>query len=99
MQRLLAALLHLYCDRIGQLDFSQPIPGLVSFSDLYQALIQQFEAASYGNEVFAQYVLLPMVQSQPPVYRKLIWMDHRSALNVIRLHPKQVGLIHQKYTV
>lgn len=92
MQKLLMALLKIYCGQIDRVKFDQPIPGLHSFSDLYSALLEQFEATSYGDKVFSQYVLLPMMQQQLVTYRKCVWTEHSLTQRSLFLSPAEVCL-------
>ena len=94
MQSLLITLLKAYCQHLTRVKFDQPIPGLFSFSDLYAAFIDQFEAASFGDSTFAQYLLVPMMQRQCEDYRKLVWTEHALTLRSIQLSPEQVGLVY-----
>ena len=94
MQRLLTVLLRSYLTPPGgvhRIDFSQTVPGLHSFSDLYSAFLDQFEAASFGNDVFSQYLLLPMLQRQPLTYRRNVWSEHPLTLRSVQLKPQQVS--------
>eukprot|EP00731_Ephydatia_muelleri_P027182 Em0019g55a len=60
----LSVLLRLYCtsEMQDRLDFSSPIPGLVSFYDLYSSVAAQFAAVSYGDPLFSSYLILPLQQ-------------------------------------
>lgn len=89
-QTLLSSLLEAYAPSLSRLDFSQPIAGLHSFVDLYSALLEQFEAGSFGNAVFSQYVLLPMLRRQPSELRRTVWAEHQLTLRSIFLSPDQV---------
>lgn len=91
MQRLLTSLLLSCCCHIDRIDFSQPVPGLQAFADLYMAFLDHFEATSFGSSVFSQYVLLPMMQQQSVEYRKLVWTEHALTLRSVFLSPNQVS--------
>jgi len=49
--------------------FSDPIPGLDSFHEFYSQLVEQFQAVSYGNELFALFILLPCTRFNDAKYR------------------------------
>ncbi|XP_067950212.1 RNA polymerase II-associated protein 1-like [Watersipora subatra] len=91
MQSVLLRLLASYCQHISRINFSQPIPGLISFTDLYADFVQQFEAVSFGNNTFAQYLVLPMMQSQLVDFRKLVWTEHARSLRCIYLKPQELA--------
>ena len=86
----LAALLHLYTSNtsLEQMDFEQPIPGLLSFYDFYMSFLQQYEAVSFGDPVFSSYVLLPLQQRHNAMMRKALWSEHTAALRTLRVSVK-----------
>ncbi|KAK6643892.1 hypothetical protein RUM43_000157 [Polyplax serrata] len=56
-----------------------------SFYDLYTELITQYAGVSYGLPVFAQFVLLPLLNSQDVAFRKLVWFEYLHVLRVVTL--------------
>ena len=46
------------------------IPGIDSFKEYYEELINQFEAVSYGNELFSLVLLIPLTASNSWEYRR-----------------------------
>ena len=40
------------------------------------SLLEQYSAVSYGDELFARYILLAIRQNQSVVLRRLFWLDH-----------------------
>ncbi|XP_065183402.1 RNA polymerase II-associated protein 1-like [Sycon ciliatum] len=87
IQQSLVALLQLYTkpDCLERLNFNQPIPGLASFYDLYSSLVTQYDAVSYGNDLFASYLVLPIQQACPVSLRRLLWQDNATVLQTISL--------------
>uniref|UniRef100_A0A0P5SL96 RNA polymerase II-associated protein n=1 Tax=Daphnia magna TaxID=35525 RepID=A0A0P5SL96_9CRUS len=72
------------------LDFSRPVSGVDDFIDLYERLIDQFEAVSYGNPLFAAFLLLPLQQHQPVRFRLKLWCEHPNALRILTLNDQQM---------
>ena len=46
------------------------IPGIDSFKEYYEELINQFEAVSYGNELFSLVLLIPLTAANSWEYRR-----------------------------
>nr|XP_054759033.1 RNA polymerase II-associated protein 1-like [Lytechinus pictus] len=87
----LTALLKIYTnqDYIKDMDFDQKIPGLASFNDLFNAVLAQYEAVSFGDDLFAQYVLLPLQQKFSIHFRKTLWFDHIDLLRTLPIQPSK----------
>ena len=51
---------------------NKKIPGIDSYKEFYEELISQFEAVSYGNEVFAIVLLLPLTAANSWEYRRYV---------------------------
>ena len=49
---------------------NKKIPGIDSFKEFYEELITQFEAVSYGNELFSMVLLLPLTATNSWEYRR-----------------------------
>ena len=49
---------------------NKKIPGIDSFKEYYEELINQFEAVSYGNQLFAMVLLLPLTAINTWEYRR-----------------------------
>ncbi|XP_059481416.1 RNA polymerase II-associated protein 1 [Neocloeon triangulifer] len=54
-------------------DFDEKIPGLKDFWDLYVQLVQQYSAESYGDKLFAHFILIPLQQRFSVSFKNLIW--------------------------
>ncbi|XP_030855032.1 RNA polymerase II-associated protein 1 [Strongylocentrotus purpuratus] len=87
----LAALLKIYTsqDYMKDMDFDQEIPGLGSFNDLFNAVLAQYEAVSFGDLLFSHYVLLPLQQRFSIHFRKTLWFDHIDLLRTLPSHPSK----------
>lgn len=77
---------------LDQMNFTEEIPGIVSFYDLYSALLQQYEAVSFGDSLFSCYVLLPVQQKHDIQLRKALWTEHQGILRCMRLPLKEIPL-------
>jgi hypothetical protein len=53
----------------GSLKFDDSIPGIDSFSDFYFQLVDQFQAVSYGDPLFALFIMLPLTNVNVWKYR------------------------------
>ena len=51
---------------------NKKIPGIDSFKEFYEELITQFEAVSYGNQLFSMVLLLPLTASNSWEYRRYV---------------------------
>ncbi|CAN8022736.1 unnamed protein product [Ixodes persulcatus] len=64
-------------------------PGLLPFSDFFPRLLEQFAGESYGDVVFACWLLVPLQAECDPHFRRLLFAEHPEALPLIRLLPSQ----------
>ncbi|CAB4063187.1 RPAP1 [Lepeophtheirus salmonis] len=67
------------------LDLSKEIPGTENFFTLYSELLNHFSAVSYGDELFAEFITLPLAMKYPFKYRFAFWSDHSDDLRVVTL--------------
>jgi hypothetical protein len=51
-------------------DLAVSVPGLSSGHEFYLQLLDQFQAVSYGDQLFALYLMLPLSMKQPPAFRR-----------------------------
>nr|CAD7433477.1 unnamed protein product [Timema monikensis] len=84
----LDALLRRLMTKNSLLVFTEKIPGLSSFFDLYTQLVDQFEGVSYGDKLFGHFLLIPLQQRHSGEYRKLVWGEHTP---ILRLLPAKWG--------
>ena len=47
--------------------------------------MEQFVAVSYGDDLFAQYILLAIRQNQSVVLRRLFWLDHTHITSIFTI--------------
>lgn len=80
-----------------KLDFSEKIPGLSSFYDLYGELLLQFAAVSYGDELFGAFLLLPLQQRQDPQLRRMVWGENAVVLRSLSTPICKVGVPLEEY--
>lgn len=73
----------------GQLDFSQPIPGIESVKEFYQELCGQYAAVSYGDQLFSLFLILPTSGKNTPL-RDTLWKDFSENLRLIQLSPEDL---------
>ncbi|XP_011498977.1 PREDICTED: RNA polymerase II-associated protein 1 [Ceratosolen solmsi marchali] len=78
-------------------DLSSEVPGLSSFTDLFTALCENFLANSYGQDCFAQIVLVFVAQRYEVHYRKLLWSEHAGVLQYCRLTPDKLLIPYEEY--
>ncbi|KAK3595521.1 hypothetical protein CHS0354_021622 [Potamilus streckersoni] len=99
IHRYLVALLHHYTkpSLLDQMDFEEPIPGIVSFYDLYMGLLQQYEAVSFGDSVFGCYVLVPLQQQHNLMLRKAVWTEHTGILRTLTLPIQELLIPLERY--
>uniref|UniRef100_A0A131YV41 Rna polymerase ii associated protein 1 n=1 Tax=Rhipicephalus appendiculatus TaxID=34631 RepID=A0A131YV41_RHIAP len=64
-------------------------PGLPSFSDFYLQLLEEYVGESYGDQVFASWLLVPLQGACDPHFRKLLFAENPEALAMTRLKPEQ----------
>lgn len=62
---------------IEHIDFENvKVPGIISFYDYYKNLLRIFDSESFGDSLFAHYILLPIQQHYPLKYRFLLWSEY-----------------------
>ncbi|XP_050407412.1 RNA polymerase II-associated protein 1 isoform X2 [Patella vulgata] len=95
----LAALLREYTKPVllPQIDFTKTIPGLASFFDLYQSLLEQYSAVSFGDSVFGSYLLIPLQQCHSIDLRLLLWGEHHDALRALLVSVQELLLPIERY--
>ena len=59
----------------GVPDLSLPVPGLTSNHEFYLQLLEQFQAVSYGDQLFSAFIVLPLSLVQPPAFRRSFWTE------------------------
>lgn len=56
----------------------------VNFENLYIALLDHFQGASYGNGTFGALVLAPLAQKYNIKWRQMVWSEHAAVLRFIQ---------------
>lgn len=82
---------------LDKIDFTENIPGLSSFYDLYVGLLQQYEAVSFGDSLFGSYILIPLQQSHDLQYRKAIWTEYTGILRTLSLPIQELLLPIERF--
>ncbi len=59
----------------------------------YQLFLEHFAAVSYGDDLFASYLLLPLQQRFSVELRKRLWGDFPHALSYISIPVHQVRVV------
>ncbi|XP_057331233.1 RNA polymerase II-associated protein 1 [Microplitis mediator] len=80
-----------------RLDFSNDLPGVSSFNDIFTSICECFVANSYGDEGFAMCLLVPIAQRHDVHYRKLLWSEHAGALRYLKLSPEKLFVPIDEY--
>ncbi|XP_031566687.1 RNA polymerase II-associated protein 1-like [Actinia tenebrosa] len=86
------SLLHIYTrpESFSQLDFNGKVAGLSSFYDLYISLLSQYSAVSFGDPLFASFLVLPLAQRHHIRFRHALWDEHVSTLRAVSFSVNQV---------
>ena len=58
----------------------------------YLLLLSQYEAVSFGDAVFASYVLLALQQKHSVLLRKAVWGEHSTVLHSLSIPVNQVSI-------
>ncbi|KAJ8687991.1 hypothetical protein QAD02_023786 [Eretmocerus hayati] len=84
-------------ENYSSLDLSGEVPGLNSFTDLFTALCENFAGESYGQECFAQVLLVFVAQRFDKHYRKLLWSEQAGCISYCFLKPEQMLIPFLEY--
>ena len=61
------------------------LPGIDSFYEFYNELVQQFQSVSYGDNLFAMMILIPLTNGNDSKLTSTLWIDHMESLRSITL--------------
>ena len=64
----------------------------------YSTLLDQFAAVSYGDQLFARFIMLPLQQRFSVHFRRMVWNDHSSIIRIFSLPLSQVSHFIDKHT-
>ncbi|KAL0969305.1 hypothetical protein UPYG_G00225320 [Umbra pygmaea] len=84
--------------QLEALDLNSPPPGLASFSDLYSALMGQFEAVSFGDPLFGCFILLPLQRRYSATMRLGLFGEHAGLLRSLGVMLDQLAIPIEKFT-
>ncbi|GFR83261.1 RNA polymerase II-associated protein 1 [Elysia marginata] len=82
---------------LDRLSFEEKIPGMTSFYDLYQEVLDHYEAVSFGDAVFGLFVLLPLQQRHTSMLRKAVWGERRKMLRTLRIPLEEILIPLQNF--
>lgn len=57
----------------------------------YLEMLIQYEAVSYGDETFGNFMAIPLQQFYPSQWKKLLFTEHLPVLNFLRLPLNKVS--------
>jgi len=70
---------------LSRLDLDrEQIDSILSFEDLYKAVLNNYDSASFGDYVFSLYLVVPLQQIYPVKYRQLFWSDYSHLFKYIK---------------
>ncbi|CAF3655986.1 unnamed protein product [Adineta steineri] len=75
---------------LQKLETRSAIQSLMTFFDFYRSLVDQYEACSFGDILYSNYLLVPLQQTYDIQLRKEVWIEHSTILKYIRLKPDQL---------
>uniref|UniRef100_A0A3B5LH26 RNA polymerase II associated protein 1 n=1 Tax=Xiphophorus couchianus TaxID=32473 RepID=A0A3B5LH26_9TELE len=84
--------------RLDSLDLDVPPPGLASFQDLYSALLAQYEAVSFGDQLFGCWVLLPLQRRYSASMRLAVFGEHVGMLRSLGVTLDQLSVPIERFT-
>ncbi|XP_062503309.1 RNA polymerase II-associated protein 1-like [Corticium candelabrum] len=90
----LTALLRCYARPalLNRIDFSESIPGVSSFYDLYVAMLSQYAAVSYGDPLFGCFLLIPLQQRFSSYLRRAVWGEYSAVLRNLAIPLNQIPI-------
>ncbi|KAJ3176103.1 RNA polymerase II associated protein 1 [Geranomyces variabilis] len=77
-------------DTWDRCNLEQACGGRSRFYQFYHSLIEHFAATSFGDPVFARYLLLPLSMRYPVDFRELFWSELNELLPSFGFDPKTV---------
>uniref|UniRef100_A0A1Y1JZ13 RNA polymerase II-associated protein 1 n=1 Tax=Photinus pyralis TaxID=7054 RepID=A0A1Y1JZ13_PHOPY len=85
-----ACLQHIIKNHEENINFNRPIEGLNNFQDFYTQLLEQYQGVSYGDVLFGNFVLLPLIQRHSVRYRKTLWSEYAGIVQIFNVTAEQV---------
>lgn len=81
---------HFVENSLEKLDFNKPVHGLTNFQDFYTQLLEQYQGVSYGDVLFSNFILIPLMQRHNGKYRKLLWSEYAGIVQICSVTEEQV---------
>jgi len=75
---------------LQKLQTKSQIQSLMKFFDFFRLLIDQFDASSFGDVLFSNFILVPLQQNYDVALRKYVWIENPTVLKSLRLKPDQL---------
>lgn len=85
-----ASFKHFLTNDSNKLDFKKPVHGLSNFQDFYTQLLEQYQGVSYGDALFSNFILIPLMQKHNVQYRKLLWSEYAGIVQICSISKEQV---------
>lgn len=67
--------------------------GLTNFKDFFVQLLEQYQAVSYGNKVFGNVLLFPLMKRHDIKYRKTLWSEYMGVVETFTVGNQEVSKI------
>ncbi|KAK3745680.1 hypothetical protein QZH41_019009, partial [Actinostola sp. cb2023] len=77
---------------LSRLDFSGNVAGLSSFYDLYTSSLSHYSAVSFGDPLFASFLVLPLAQRQHIKFRHALWDEYVGTIRAVSFPVNQVPI-------
>lgn len=82
---------HFITNDLNKLDFKKSVHGLTNFQDFYTQLLEQYQGVSYGDVLFSNFILIPLMQKHDVQYRKLLWSEYAGIVEVCYITADKVS--------
>lgn len=79
------------------INFDGEIHGLNNFQDFYIQLLEQYQGVSYGNDLFGNFILIPLAQRHNVKWRKILYSEYAGVVQIFNVTKNQVYLLFYHY--
>ncbi|XP_066248015.1 RNA polymerase II-associated protein 1 isoform X2 [Euwallacea similis] len=76
----------------SRINFEQEIVGLTNFKDFFVQLLEQYQAVSYGNNLFGNVLLFPLLKRHNIKFRKTLWSEYMGVVESFMVKRDEVWL-------
>ncbi|XP_066141254.1 RNA polymerase II-associated protein 1 [Euwallacea fornicatus] len=76
----------------NRINFEQEIVGLTNFKDFFVQLLEQYQAVSYGNKLFGNVLLFPLLKRHDIKLRKILWSEYMGVVESFMVKRNEVWL-------